>query len=118
MISFCICSDCEDTVDANDILAEIDAEHDALLSSSAAKFASPSLDLENMIPKKSNWDLKRAIGPKLNNLERRTQHALRDLQYQSAQRRNSNNDEERSGQILAQTVLNVELPSSDNEDDS
>lgn len=104
-------------MDANEIVAEIESTQEALLASVAAKFASPSLDLENMIPKKSNWDLKRAVAPQLRKLEKRTQKALRELQLEAVQRRRNDTDQEASGRILAQTVAHVELPESDDDDD-
>jgi len=38
-----------------------------------------SLDFTNLAPKKPDWDLKRAIAPKLEKLEKRTQKAIAEL---------------------------------------
>lgn len=51
-------------------------------------------DAVNIAPKKANWDLKRDVKGKLDQLERQTQIALRDLFRQEMQSRNRAGDAE------------------------
>lgn len=47
-----------------------------VLEAASAKFADPTTDLENLVPKPTNWDLKAQLKPKLTILEKRTQQSL------------------------------------------
>lgn len=84
------------------------------MSQAAAKFASAALDLENMIPKKANWELKRSLKPRLDILERRTQRALAELARLAAQKQGDGVDE---GAHLARTVAAAEITDSGDEDE-
>lgn len=107
-------SDCESTPDPGHDFADVQAEQDQLLSTVASKFASETLDLENMIPKKANWELKRALKPSLDRLERRTQRALVEMAHASIPR---DADRERNGSRFARTVAAINLPESSDEED-
>lgn len=74
---------CDDPQDPVYDVTLVQSEQDQLLSHALSKFASTALDLDNMIPQKSNWELKRALKPRLDQLERRTQRALVELAHAS-----------------------------------
>lgn len=40
------------------------------------KFSDPALDLDNIVPKNSSWDIERSLAGKLELLEQRTQRAI------------------------------------------
>jgi hypothetical protein len=109
--------DCEDVSEPREVLRALEAEQDAVLRQAAAKFASSTLDLENMVPKKSNWDLKRLVAPKLEKLERRTQLAIFDLARTGPGSRCAEASGKANGQYLARTVADVRFIDSDNEHD-
>lgn len=75
-----------------------------------AKFADPSSDLKNMAPKKLNWDLKRAVEPKLNILQKRTQEALLELARERLAASGG-------GDKLASAVANASRLSSDDDEE-
>ena len=76
-----------------------------------ARFADPAMDLENMVPKKPNWDLKRAISPQIEALQRQTKQALLEIAQQRAMASGT-------GEDLASTVKHAaEVPSSEEEDE-
>lgn len=77
--------------------------HEALLKDAAQRFASPALDIENKIPKKVAWDLKNALAPQLERLERRTQVALDELARSNASSQMQDGSDD-AGQRLARTV--------------
>lgn len=106
-------ADCEEVHTVEDLVAAIEAEQEAALAGAAAKFASDRLDLDNMVPKKANWDLKRALAPRLERLERRTQRALRAIARESAQKQAAADGDEYGR--LARAVADAELEASDND---
>lgn len=106
--------DCENSEDPSAEFTTVQAEQDQLLSTVASKFANEMLDLDNMIPKKANWELKRALKPSLDRLERRTQRALVEMAHAAIP---SETDHERSGSGFAQTVAAMDLPESSGEED-
>lgn len=73
------CEDVEETIPADSELEKMVVEHRAALEEANAKFNDPSTDLENMAPKKVNWDLKAQLEPKLAVLRKQTQRALEDI---------------------------------------
>jgi coiled-coil domain-containing protein 12 len=97
-----------------DVLFTTLAEQDAVLSAANVKFASAALDFDNMVPKKSNWELKRALKPRLDRLERRTQRALLELAREAAQRQAGSAE---GGEQLARSVAGAQLVDSDDDDD-
>jgi cwf18 pre-mRNA splicing factor len=105
--------DCEQVPNAKDELIVLQAEQDRLLSSSATKFASADLDLENLIPKKANWELKRALKPRLDRLERRTQRALVEIVRVAAQGSTGAGSD---GAQLARAVASAGLADPDEDD--
>lgn len=71
--------DCEET-DEPDALLQKTVEAQAFLIRSAnRKFADPAMDMDNIVPRKGNWDMKRSLAPKLERLELRTKKALVEL---------------------------------------
>jgi hypothetical protein len=68
-----------------------------------------------MVPKKSNWDLKRVIAPKLEKLERRTQQAIYDLVRGNVGAGMDTSAESDAGQRLARTVADVRFVDSDDD---
>lgn len=108
------CVDCEEVDKIEELVASIESEQEVALDSAGAKFKSDNLDLDNMVPKKANWDLKRAIAPRLEKLEQRTQRALRAIARESAQKQMLTADGEEYGR-LARAVADAELEASDNE---
>lgn len=72
-------TDCDDCVDPNKTLQRVVDEHEALIRSTGAKFMDPSLDLDNLLPKKRNTELKRALSDKLESLDKRTKRALVEM---------------------------------------
>jgi coiled-coil domain-containing protein 12 len=94
----------------------MEAEHEAALSAATSKFRSAALDLSNMVPKKSNWELKRALAPQLERLERRTQRAVYELARAAAERETVAGRDD-AGQRLALAVRDAAQVDSDVEDD-
>jgi hypothetical protein len=109
-------ADCEGVESPSDVLATVEAEQEAALTAASSKFTSPALDLNNMVPKKSNWELKRALAPKLARLERRTQRSVYELARKATEKQSSDVGDE-AGQRLARTVADARLIDSDNEND-
>lgn len=68
--------DCEEADEPDALLNKIMETQDALLRSFSRKFADPSLDLDHMVPRTGNWDMKRSLNRKLERLERRTHRAI------------------------------------------
>jgi hypothetical protein len=68
-----------------------------------------------MVPKKSNWDLKRLVAQKLEKLERRTQLAIFDLAQTGSESRGAETGGTANGQYLARTVADVRFVDSDDE---
>lgn len=69
----------EEGVDPNLELQEIVDSHDKLIRSTNIKFMDPALDFENLLPKKANVEMKRALTDKLDRLSRRTKLAIVDI---------------------------------------
>lgn len=63
-------------VDAGQLLHEVMANQEELIKNTNRKFGDPALDLDNLVPRKGNWDIKRSLAPKLARLEQRTQRAV------------------------------------------
>lgn len=68
--------DCEEGPDPEEILKQITESQEELIKSTNRKFGDPSLDLDNVVPRKANWDIERSLTPKLERLEKRTQRAI------------------------------------------
>lgn len=68
--------DCEEGPDPEKLLKQITEAQEELIKSTNWKFGDPSLDLDNLVPRKANWDIERSLEPKLNRLEKRTQRAI------------------------------------------
>lgn len=75
------------------------------LYASNAKFMDPALDLDNLVPKKSNFDMKRVLQARLEKLEKRTKRAIIDIA-----RRKQMEEGDLTGPSTAE-----QLPSSDDE---
>lgn len=67
---------CEESADPGELLEQITREHDELIKATNRRFADPSLDLDNLVPRKGTWDMEKSLAPKLERLEKRTQRAL------------------------------------------
>lgn len=52
---------------------------DALVRTTNSKFMDPTLDLDNLVPKKANTEMKRALNEKLERLHRKTKRAIVDI---------------------------------------
>lgn len=113
LFPLCDISDCDEFEDVSMVVADTQAEYDAVLSAAADKFRSAQLDVDNIVPKKANWELKRALKPKLDRLEKRTERALLELAREAAQR---GKNEGEGGDLFARTVAAAELVDSDQED--
>lgn len=72
----CDLKDSEDHIDASEPLRKMKESHDKLINTINLKFNDPALDIDNLVPRKGNWDIKRSLAPKLERLERRTQRAI------------------------------------------
>lgn len=72
-------TDCADDVDPNKTLQRVIDKHEALIRSAGAKFMDPSLDFDNLLPKKSNTEFKHALSGKLERLHKRTRLALVEI---------------------------------------
>ncbi|PXF48100.1 Coiled-coil domain-containing protein 12 [Gracilariopsis chorda] len=70
---------CEEGDELDALLQQILDEQESLIRSANRKFADPALDLDNIVPRKGNWDMKRSLAPKLQRLEQRTKRTLREL---------------------------------------
>ncbi|CAN8070684.1 unnamed protein product [Agarophyton chilense] len=70
---------CEETEEPDAMLQQVLDEQQALIRSSNRKFMDPTLDLDNIVPRKVNWDMKRSLAPKLQRLEQRTKRALVEI---------------------------------------
>lgn len=70
------CADVDETEPVESELTKAQEKQKAILDAANAKFADPTTDLDNLVPKNSNWDLKAQLKPKLAILEKRTQQAL------------------------------------------
>ena len=53
-----------------------------------------NIDFSDLAPKKPDWDLKRAIEPKLRKLERRTEKAIAEIVRERLQKEASNDNQE------------------------
>lgn len=71
--------DCEESDEPDALLQQILDEQETMIRSANRKFADPALDLENIVPRKGNWDMKRSLAPKLQRLEQRTKRTLHEL---------------------------------------
>lgn len=69
----------EEGSDPRELLREITEAHAELIKSTNRKFGDPSLDLDNLIPRKGSWDMERALQPKLEKLEKRTEKAILEI---------------------------------------
>lgn len=58
-----------------DVVSEMETQLDAL----KAPFVVEEIDIQNLAPRKPDWDLKRDVSKKLEILERRTQRAIAEL---------------------------------------
>eukprot|EP00178_Gracilaria_changii_P016520 TRINITY_DN474_c0_g1_i2.p1 TRINITY_DN474_c0_g1~~TRINITY_DN474_c0_g1_i2.p1 ORF type:complete len:134 (+),score=29.25 TRINITY_DN474_c0_g1_i2:117-518(+) len=70
---------CEEAEEPDAVLQQIVEEQQALIRSSNRKFVDPALDLDNIVPRKGNWDMKKSLAPKLQRLEQRTKRALVEI---------------------------------------
>ncbi len=103
-------TDVEETVSVDAELEKRKEEQKLVIDAANAKFADPATDLENMAPKKPNWDLKRQLAPKLALLQKRTQKSLLEILSERAMKIGT-------GEQLASAVANVPDLSSDEEED-
>lgn len=71
--------DIEETEPAETELEKMITEYKVAMEEADAKFEDPSSDLENIAPKKVNWDLKMQLEPKLATLRKQTQRALMEI---------------------------------------
>lgn len=69
----------EETEPADTELKRMQEEYDKMMSDANAKFNNPVTDLDIIVPKKVNWDLKMQIAPKLKTLQRQTHRALLEM---------------------------------------
>lgn len=67
---------CEESPDPGELLQQITEAQEELIKTTNRKFGDPSLDLDNLVPRKGNWDMERSLAPKLERLEQRTQRAI------------------------------------------
>lgn len=58
---------------------EIIDKNDQMIRATNVKFIDPALDIDNIVPKKANSDMKRALNAKLLCLQRRTKRAILDI---------------------------------------
>lgn len=98
-------------VGSSGVVEEVAAEYDGVLAAAAAKFASDALVADNIVPKKANWELKRALRPRLDRLERRTERALVALAREGAPK-----DGAAGGEHLARTVAAATLVDEDQDE--
>lgn len=54
-------------------------KYEEYLHSTNAKFMDPALDLDNLVPRKSNSDMKQLLDARLRKLEKRTQRAIIEI---------------------------------------
>lgn len=59
----------------NDVVSQIEEQLEALKT----PFVVEEIDIQNLAPRKPDWDLKRDVAKKLEILERRTQRAIAEL---------------------------------------
>lgn len=69
----------EETEPADTELKRLREEYDKMLSDANAKFNNPATDLDIIVPKKVNWDLKLQFAPKLKTMQRQTHRALLEM---------------------------------------
>lgn len=60
---------------AEDVVSEMETQLQALKT----PFVVEEIDIQNLAPRKPDWDLKRDVSKKLENLERKTQRAIAEL---------------------------------------
>lgn len=72
----------------DDVISKISTEVDALKT----PIIIDEIDIQNLAPRKPDWDLKRDVSKKLNILERRTQRAIAELIRDRLQKNRGNVD--------------------------
>lgn len=68
--------DRKESSEASSLVQEILEAQEGQMKAFEKKFADPSMDLDNMVPRKGHWDMKRALAPKIERLERRTRRTI------------------------------------------
>lgn len=74
-------------MDAGQVLRDIIESQEELIKNTNMKFGDPALDLDNLVPRKGNWDIKRNFAPKLALLEQRTRRAIIRMAQEKARER-------------------------------
>lgn len=75
----CLLQDCEEADEPDALLKEITQDQEDMFRLTNGKFMDPSLDLDNLIPKKGNTDMKRVLTSKLLRLQRRTRKTIIEI---------------------------------------
>lgn len=66
-------------MDPNATLQDIIDKHNDMLLNTNSKFMDPALDLDNLLPKKGNSEMKYALSKRLERLNRRTKRAIIEI---------------------------------------
>lgn len=74
------------------MLQEIENVQKEHITAANRRFDDPALDFDNMIPKSGDWDIRRHLQPKLQELESKTHRAILDILSKARQQSKSNPD--------------------------